>query len=86
MSGSTWTKITKDSNSFPKKSGLYLVTVSPDYCYWSIMPLHIWQFTTDEDCGVTRALCDGGIWYDFYDTNCGTPLAWMPLPEPWKGD
>lgn len=82
MKDSTWTKITKDPNSFPKKSGLYLVTVSPDY--WLPQPLHIWQFTTDEDCGVTRALCDGGYWYDFEDTDCGAPVAWMPLPKPWE--
>jgi len=79
-----WTKITEDRGSWPSKSGLYLVTAPIDY--WFPQAFHIWQFTTNSDCGVEPGLCAGGYWYDFHDTDCGAPIAWIPLPEPYCSD
>lgn len=65
------------SERLPEDDNAYFVTVHPDYIVpggLSVDTLH-WY--------------DGKWWFDYY----GQPaeftdpiIAWMPLPEPWKGE
>ena len=44
--------------------------------------------TTDTNNGILTGWRKGDYWYTFTIRGCETiryPLAWMPLPEPWKG-
>lgn len=38
-----------------------------------------WKYTT------VAWLCNG-VWISDNDILCGTAIAWMPLPKPWKGE
>ena len=44
--------------------------------------------TTDTNNGILTGWRRGDYWYTFTIRGCETiryPLAWMPLPKPWKG-